>query len=168
MQTPAFLAGANLGIMTYHQGQVGPIAIVISTRPVTGQDAYWVRRLLNASNVLLPEGGYIHHTIATSALQRQPGEIETIEQVLGTRLSDEVILSCARNSLIAHRKLAHLTLKLARYLDGMIDLTDQFEELAAAYQVLGRANDGRDYAYQIITPASLELWMRHPHFRMAL
>ena len=108
--------------MTYHRSEVGPLAIVISSRPIDASDAEWVARLVNAYNVFVSDGGPVLHSVAPSAMQRAAAEVAALERLTGARLSHEVILTSKRNSQRAHRKLAEVALKIARHLHGVITL----------------------------------------------
>lgn len=153
--------------MTYHRSEVGPLAIVISSRPIGAADAEWIARLVNAYNVLVSDGGPVLHSVAPSAMQRAAAEVAALERLTGARLTHEVILTSKRNSQRAHRKLAEVALKIARRLNGVVDLTDLIDELTVAHTVTGRTSDGKPFEYHVATPETLESWMAHPRFRMA-
>ncbi len=153
--------------MTYHRGTVGPVAIVISARPVVDDDADWVKRTINAFNVLQSDGGIVHYTIVESAFQRRDDEVDALQRLIGTSLSHEIVLACKRNSQLAHRKLAQLSIRLAKRFTGVVDLTDTIDDLSRAHTVTGWTTDGKPFNYHVATPESLETWMGHPRFRMA-
>lgn len=153
--------------MTYHRGSVGPVAIVISAQPLTGEQAHWVTRTINAFNVLQSDGGMVHFTIVESAYQRRDDEVAALQNLLGAPLSHEIVLACKRNSQMAHRKLAQLSIRLARQFGGVVDLTDTIDDLSRAHTITGWTTDGKPFNYHVTTPEWLESWLGHPRFRMA-
>jgi hypothetical protein len=158
---------AFLNKMTYHRGTVGPVAIVISAQPLTGEQAQWVTRTINAFNVLQSDGGIVHYTIVESAYQRRDDEVTALQNLIGAPLSHEIVLACKRNSQMAHRKLAQLSIRLARQFGGVVDLTDTIDDLSRAHTVTGWTTDGKPFNYHVTTPDWLETWLGHPRFRMA-
>jgi hypothetical protein len=155
-------------MMTYHKATVGPIAIILSAHPISDEDALWINRLINSYNVLQSDGGVIWHNVVQSTQQRDAGEIDTLEGLLGARLSHEIIIAAKRNSQLAHRKLADVSIRIARRLNGIIDITDTIEDLPRAHTVTGSTAEGKPFNYQVATPDMLQLWLSHPRFRMAM
>lgn len=153
--------------MTYHREDVGPIAIIICSRPIEGDDAAWVNRTMNAFNVLQWDGGMIRHVIVKSSYQRAQAEVAALQSLLGAPLSHEIVLACRRNSQLAHRKLAELSIRLARRFGGVVDLTDTLDDLKLAHTITGHTADGKPFDYHVATPESLQHWLGHPRFRMA-
>ncbi len=155
-------------MMTYHKTTVGPIAIILSAHPFSDDDAHWTSRLVNAYNVLQSDGGALWYNVVQSSHQRNSGEISMLEELLGAPLSHEIVIAARRNSQLAHRKLADVSIRIARRLNGIIDITDTIEDLPHAHTVTGSTADGRTFRYQVATPDMLQLWLRHPRFRMAM
>jgi hypothetical protein len=155
------------GRMTYHREDVGPIAIIICSRPIEVEDAAWVNRTMNAFNVLQWDGGMIRHVIVKSSYQRAQAEVAALQSLLGASLSHEIVLACRRNSQLAHRKLAEISIRLARRFGGVVDLTDTLDDLKQAHTITGHTADGKPFDYHVATPESLQHWLGHPRFRMA-
>jgi hypothetical protein len=155
-------------MLTYHKQTVGPIAIILSSQPISGDDSEWITRLINAYNVLNSDGGIIWHSVVPSTQQRDHDEINALESLLGAPLSHEVVIAAKRNSQLAHRKLADMAIRIARRFNGIVDMTDIIEDLPRAHLVTGSTVDGKPFKYQVASPESLELWLGHPRFRMAM
>jgi Family of unknown function (DUF6368) len=152
--------------MTYHRQSLGPIAIILSGRPLDEADVRGITRMIDASNVLMSEGGTVRHAVVRSDYQREPTEIRRLAMLLGGPLTHEIVLLCKRNSRLAHRKLAELSCRLSRDYDGLIDLTDLIDGLTNGHVVTGRTADGQPFDYHVVRADDLNAWMNHPQFRM--